>query len=121
MLRTTRVLLLILPLLAGCSARTSPADLPARDLAGHLSTAGNGVWFRPCGASAGTRWWVTFTGASVSEFAELREALPPGQQRYVRLNAAITDERHVGPGGPALLVRRIMESRLESPPDCPHN
>ena len=120
MLRTRRVLLLILSL-AGCSARTSPADLPARDLAGHLSTAGNGVWFRPCGASADTRWWVTFTGASVAEFSELRPALSPGQPRYVRLNAAITDERHVGPGGPALLVRRIVESRLESPPDCPDN
>lgn len=113
--------LLLLSLLVtstGCAARTQPGDLPAREFVGHLSAGNNGFWFRECGRAAGERWWVTFTGASIPEFADIRAELEAGRSQYVRLNAAMTDERHVGPGGPALLVRRILEARPEAASDC---
>jgi hypothetical protein len=100
----------------GCAAASfqpSIADLPSRELKGHLITTERAYWFQPCDSEPGTRWWVTFTGTSVDrlEQAKVSGEIRAGTTSFVRWNAALTDERFVGPGGPALLVREIMETR----------
>jgi hypothetical protein len=109
--------------LAACAAGrsgTSISDLPSREFVGHLATIERAYWFHPCGEAAGTRWWVTFTEASVDALERARAAglVRPGSRAFVRWRAAMTDERVVGPGGPALLVRDILELRAEAAGDC---
>jgi hypothetical protein len=107
--------------LSGCAARyPSPAELPSEQFSGHLTRSGDGYWFQRCNAPADSLWWVTFVGESVNQLERRRErgAWTPGQRAFVRWDAALTDERHVGPGGPALLVRNIIDIRAASAADC---
>ena len=105
--------------MAGCAARQpTSSDLPSEPFAGHL-TWSDGYWFERCG-STGERWWVTFVDRASGQMQQGAEvdALKGGGRRFVRVSAARTDERHVGPGGPALLVRDIVEIRNPSDTDC---
>lgn len=108
---------------AGCAARQSgPAELPAEEFAGHVTSTEQGNWFEPCAEIAGSRrLWVTYTDKSVKQIQEARVAglMVAGERYFVRWSAAVTDERQVGPGGPALLVRTIAEVRPAAAADCP--
>lgn len=106
---------------AACSSVPDTSSLPVEEYAGHLVTEERGSWFEPCGAAAGERWWVTFTERSVAQIGDAREGGvgTAGARAFVRWRAARTDERHVGPGGPALLVREILEVRAARSEDCP--
>ena len=86
-----------------------------------LIAAADGTWFTPCAtAPGGAKWWVTFTGASVQQAdgAKASGLLATGERAFARLSAARTDEQRVGPGGPALLVRDILEIRAARHDDC---
>jgi hypothetical protein len=104
----------------GCSARGPElSELPVQEFAGHLTATADAYWFRPCTA-AEERWWVTLTDRSVGQ---VRAALDEGRinrssPAFVRWRAALTDERVVGPGGPALLVREVLEIRSAGAADC---
>lgn len=106
----------------GCTARmTGVAALPDRQYAGHLLTTKTGSWFRSCSAEpASSPLWVTFTGESVQQIHAARAdgVALVGDTAFVRWRAAPTDERMVGPGGPALLVRRIDDARPAAEGDC---
>jgi hypothetical protein len=105
----------------GCAARQpSAAELPSQQFSGHLTRSGNGYWFQRCNAPADSLWWVTFVNGSINQLEQSRErgAWTPGQRAYIQVDAALTDERHVGPGGPALLVRAIHDIRPASASDC---
>lgn len=121
-MRSTALLLLVCSFLvigSGCAARSSgPMQLPIEAFSGHAIRTSSGTWFTACGHS--TRWWVTFVDASVRQFEEARRAglLADDQPAFVRWRASRTDERLVGPGGPALLVRDIFEIRASRPGDC---
>ena len=112
----------LLILLSGCAARTTgAAALPDREFAGHLLTMDKGNWFRPCESeSYRSLLWVTFTDASVGQIEAVRSdgIAVAGDTAFVRWRAALTDERMVGPGGPALLVRHIVEVRPAGKDDC---
>ncbi|MDX1647833.1 MAG: hypothetical protein R3304_11870, partial [Longimicrobiales bacterium] len=114
---------LLLPALTGCAARTTgAAALPDAELAGHLLTSGSGNWFLPCEAGTDDApLWVTFTGLSVRQIEEARASgmALAGDTVFVRWRAALTDERMVGPGGPALLVRDIAVIRPAADGPCP--
>jgi hypothetical protein len=106
---------------SGCAARQLDAgQLPSEEFAGYLVDSGDGNWFEPCGDEAGPRWWVTFVDEAVRQVELARDAgrFAAGERHFVRVVAARTDERHVGPGGPALLVRNILELRPPRPDDC---
>lgn len=110
-------------LLPGCATHVPmAADLPAREFVGHVTMAENGNWFSPCETSGHARWWVTLTDDAVAQFARAREQgmVVAGEPSFVRWTAALTDDRHVGPGGPALLVRSIAEIRPARTNDCAH-
>lgn len=114
---------LLLVLQAGCAARTTgAAALPDREFVGHLLTMEGANWFRPCEAGPDAPlFWVTFTDESVRQIEAARSegrALV-GDTAFVRWRAALTDERMVGPGGPALLVRDITEVQRADRGDCP--
>lgn len=106
-----------------CAAhRVELQDVPSEAFVGHATADATGTWFAPCGSAPGAaRLWVTFTGASVqqAEHAKASGLLTPGQPTFVRWNAARTDGRDIGPGGPALLVRDIVEVRAPRADDCP--
>lgn len=109
---------------AGCSVRVNGTDagnIPSQPFAGHLTSTERGYWFQQCGTPENARYWVTFVGASVGQIEEARKAgrYTTGQRAFVRWSAAVTDERLVGPGGPALLVRNIDELRAPRTDDCP--
>lgn len=112
----------IASLLTGCTARTTgAAALPDREFAGHLLTTETGSWFRPCRAEpAASPLWVTFTDESVRQIEAVRAngVALVGDTAFVRWRAAPTDERMVGPGGPALLVRHITDVRPAREGDC---
>jgi hypothetical protein len=96
-------------------------DLPSEPLAGHVTADAAGTWFTPCGsAPEAARWWVTLTGASVQQMERAKSSglLAAGGRTFVRWSAARTDGRHIGPGGPALLVRDITEVRAAGANDC---
>lgn len=115
-------LLAVLLAVSGCAARQpSMTELPSQQFSGHATRSGSGYWFQRCNAPADSLWWVTFVGVAVSQLELSREgdAWTPGQRTFVRWDAALTDERHVGPGGPALLVRNIVDIRPASAADCP--
>ena len=81
-----------------------------------------GSWFLPCGAGPdASQMWVTFTGAAVGQIEAARAGgmAVAGDTVFVRWRAALTDERLVGPGGPALLVRDIAEIRPAVDDSCP--
>lgn len=123
MVNRGRAALLLLALLAasGCAARQpSASDLPSQPFTGILTPSGNGYWFQRCEAPAESAWWVTFVDRAVSQLERARERGDVATERrtYVRWLAALTDERLVGPGGPALLVREIQELRPATPADC---
>jgi hypothetical protein len=107
-------------LLTGCAARApDPAELPAQEFAGHLTIAEGEYWFEPC-SRRGERWWVTLTDRSIDQ---VRSALADGRiadggRAFVRWMAALTDERLIGPGGPALLTREVLELRRPGDADC---
>ena len=106
---------------AGCATRqVEPMDLPVEPFAGHVVTTPEGTWFTPCGSDPSTRWWVTYVDRAVAQAADAKTAglLGEKQRTFVRWRASRTDERLVGPGGPALLVRDIFEVRPPSPTDC---
>lgn len=109
-------------LLPGCAARTTgAAALPDREFVGHLLATERGNWFLPCAAEPDVpRLWVTFVDRAVTQIETARSdglALV-GDTAFVRWRAAPTDERMVGPGGPALLVREIAEVRAPRRDDC---
>jgi hypothetical protein len=116
-------LLALLVLTAACATRGSqPGDLPAQEYSGHLIRMAEGSWFEPCtGAPAGERWWVVFTERSVPQIqaAALDGRMRPGERTFVHWRAAPTDESVAGPGGPAVLVREILELRPAADGDCP--
>ena len=120
--RGRAAMLVLLVLFAnGCAARQpSATDLPSQPFTGILTTSGNGYWFRRCEAPAESAWWVTFVDRAVSQLEQARERGDVATDRriYVRWLAALTDERLVGPGGPALLVREIQELRPATAADC---
>ena len=67
------------------------------------------------------KFWVTFTGASVQQAESAKTSkffTPDGGPTFVRWRASRTDGGQVGPGGPALLVREILESRVPRADDC---
>lgn len=110
---------------SACAARRPDlAQLPARELAGHYAGGTAGSWFRRCGAApADSAWWVTFTERAVAQRDSLQRAgaLPPGERRFVRWRAAVTEGGEVGPRGPgvpALLVREILVVRPPAAGDC---
>jgi hypothetical protein len=110
-------------LLSGaCAAhRVELQDMPSETFAGHATADATSTWFTPCGTAPGAaKWWITFTGASVSQVERAKGSglLAAGQRTFVRWSGARTDERHIGPGGPALLVRDILEVRAAGPDDC---
>lgn len=104
-----------------CAARQGePSQLPVEPFAGHVTMTATGTWFTPCGSADSVRWWVTYVDASVrqSEEAKKKGLLAPNQRMFVRWRASRTDDRLVGPGGPALLVRDIFEIRAPRSNDC---
>lgn len=109
-------------LMMGCGTHVPDTSrLPTAAFAGHLVTTASGTWFERCGAPADERaWWVTFTDGAVEQIARARASgiAAAGDRAFVRWRAAVTDERHVGPGGTALLVREILEVREPGPHDC---
>ena len=117
--RSISVLAVIVSWLAGCAGALSggPASndqLPVQEYVGHYTQGKDGSWFVPCpGTDSTLRFWVTFTGAAVEQYNTARAdgRAVTDQPSFVRIRAAATDERHVGPGGPALLVREIRELR----------
>jgi len=104
---------------ACASAGVNAADLPARELTGHFTVTSDGNWFRPCTLQS-ERWWVTLTGRSVEQVQRARAEgrVTQGQPVFVRWTAAVTDGRVVGPGGPALLAREVLELRAPTDADC---
>ena len=109
----------VLVLTAACASHQMSAQkTPAETFAGHVTTSADGTWFTRCG-DTGSKWWVTFTEASVEQAQRAKAAgLLGSEPTFVRWKAARTDERQVGPGGPALLVREIDEVRASRPDDC---
>ncbi|MBA2304207.1 MAG: hypothetical protein H0W08_16465 [Acidobacteria bacterium] len=110
-------------LLAGaCAVRQAEVPpLPVEAVSGHVTDGPTGTWFTPCSSAGGTsRWWVTYVDASVAQARNARNAglLRTGQRTFVRWRASGTDDRLLGPGGPALLVRDIFEIRASSDDDC---
>jgi hypothetical protein len=63
---------------------------------------------------------VTYVDKAVRQAADARTAglLGDNERTFVRWRASRTDEKLVGPGGPALLVRDIFEVREPSSSDC---
>ena len=123
MSRRVMIPLVLTMMLAGaCAGR--PGDttsLPVEPFAGHVTMTPTGTWFVPCGAAEGApRWWVTWVDASVRQAEDAKESglLAMNERAFVRWRASRTDERLVGPGGPALLVRDIFEIRAPGPNDC---
>ena len=124
--RSRRLLLLVAAvslsfLPPGCAARhPDPARRPAEPFAGIVATTPAGSWFTPCGAAAGARMWVTYVDAAVRQAQDARAGglLAEGSRTFVRWRASRTDERLVGPGGPALLVHDIFEIRAPRADDC---
>jgi hypothetical protein len=107
--------------LAGCATHgPDPMHLPVEPFAGHVVTTPTGAWFTPCGADESTRWWVTYVDKAVRQVEEAKAAglLQQNDRTFVRWRASRTDERLIGPGGPALLVRDIFEIRAPSTSDC---
>lgn len=105
----------------GCAARQPDAgQLPSEEFAGYLVDSGDGNWFQRCSDEAGSRWWVTLVDEAVRQVELARDSgrFAAGERHFVRVVAARTDQRHVGPGGPALLVRNILELRPPRPDDC---
>lgn len=119
-----RVLLVAAGVLCGaCAAhRVDTSRLSEEAFSGHVTTSTSGTWFTPCGpASDSPKLWVTFTGASVQQAQSARASAllsPDGGPTFVRWRASRTDEAHAGPGGPALLVREILETRAPRADDC---
>jgi hypothetical protein len=115
-------LVLMVMLTGACAGRQGDSSsLPVEPFAGHVTTTPTGTWFVPCGAAEGaSRWWVTWVDASVRQMDEATKAglLAMNERTFVRLRASRTDERMVGPGGPALLVRDIFEIRAPRANDC---
>lgn len=109
-------------LLGGCAAHQMDSQrLPVEMFSGHVTRSPTGVWFTPCASSdPSAKWWVTWTGTSVeqAERAKASGLMADGERAFVRWRASRTDERTVGPGGPALLVREILEIRAPRADDC---
>ena len=107
---------------SGCAARqAAPVQLPVETFSGHLTRTAGGTWFTPCGsADRPAKWWATYVDAAVrqAEDAARSGSLPIDRRMFVRWRASRTDERLVGPGGPALLVRDIFEIREPTAQDC---
>jgi len=115
------VLLFFASVCVSCAARqVEPSQLPVEPFSGHVTTTAEGSWFTPCGSADSVRWWVTYVDASVRQSGEAKKKglLATGQRTFVRWRASRTDERLVGPGGPALLVRDIFEIRAAKSNDC---
>jgi hypothetical protein len=105
-----------------CAARQGePSQLPIEPFSGHVTMTATGTWFTPCGSADSVRWWVTYVDASVQQSNEAKKKglLAANQRMFVRWRASRTDDRLVGPGGPALLVRDIFEIRAPRSNDCP--
>lgn len=121
MSRSLIVAVCAMSLLSGCAMRqVEPMDLPVEAFAGHVVTTSNGSWFTPCGVDPTTRWWITYVDLAVRQADAARKSglLAENVRTFVRWRASRTDEKLVGPGGPALLVRDIFEIRAASPDDC---
>lgn len=103
----------------GCAAHQSPQTTPSEVFAGHIAVTPNGAWFTPCGDPATSKWWVTFTEVSVAQAERAKGGgLLGAAPTFVRWRAVRTNESQVGPGGPALLVREILEVRAPAANDC---
>lgn len=116
------VLFLAAATAACATGGTDLGSLPVQEFAGHLVYGEEASWFMPCtGAAPGEQWWVTYTDRSVAQIrtAAAEGNAVPGERVFVRWRAARTDGRVVGPGGPALLVRDILELRPPAAADCP--
>lgn len=122
MFRRSRLLCVaLLVFCAACAAHQADVQsLPSETFSGHVTTSESGAWFTPCGsAPESPKWWVTYIGTSVEQAARAKASGLLGSERtFVRWSAARTDERRVGPGGPALLVRDILEVRAPRADDC---
>lgn len=124
MIAVTRLLTIALcsmTILGACATRQlEPMNLPVEAFAGHAVTTSEGTWFTPCGSDPSTRWWVTYVDRAVRQAADAKTAglLADNGRTFVRWRASRTDEKLVGPGGPALLVRDIFEVRAPSSSDC---
>jgi hypothetical protein len=122
-LRRSLLIALAIPatVLAGaCAAHQSEVQTtPAEVFAGHVTVTADGAWFTRCGDTTGSKWWVTFTEAAVAQADRAKAsgllASPP---TFVRWTAVRTDGKQVGPGGPALLVREILDVRAPAATDC---
>ena len=103
-------------------ATRDSASIPAVEMSGYLTVRDGGNWFQPCNSAAqAAPIWVTVTGQSVAQLKAAIDAgrIQTGERRFVRMRAAPTDGSVVGPGGPALLAREIMELRAPAAGDCP--
>lgn len=115
-----RILPVCLVTLGACAGGMEITQLPVEPFAGHVLTTAKGSWFTPCGAEGGTRWWVTYVDDAVRQVREAKSsgAFADNERTFVRWRASRTDEKVVGPGGPALLVRDIFEIRPPGDDDC---
>lgn len=124
--RSILAVVVIVSWVAGCAGALSggPASndhLPVREYVGHYTQGTGGSWFVPCpGTDSTPRWWVTLTGRAVEQYSAARAdgRAVADTPSFVRIRAAATDERHVGPGGPALLVREVSQLRPAEAGDC---
>jgi hypothetical protein len=119
------LLAVAVPLLGGCSARSSLDrlnDAPAQEFRGHYTRSVEGSWFRPCDAAvADSVWWVTITGTAVSQLDGARNGgqFVEGRPSFVQWRAVLTRGGEVGPpGATALLVRDILVIRPAASGDC---
>lgn len=115
-------LMLAAALLGACAGHQGDTlSLPVEPFDGHVTVTDTGTWFVPCGASADAKpSWVTWVDAAVRQMEDAKKAglLALNQRTFVRWRASRTDDRLVGPGGPALLVRDIFEIRAPRANDC---
>lgn len=112
--------------LTGCAARASSLDAlnatPPQEYRGHYTASPGRSWFQPCDAPASEpAWWVTITGAAVTQVDSARRAgqLVEGARTFVRWRAVLTRGGEVGPAGStALLVREVLAVRPAAANDC---
>ncbi|HSG49162.1 MAG TPA: hypothetical protein VLA43_15180 [Longimicrobiales bacterium] len=112
---------LTLGILATGCVGASPGGLSPvmREYAGEYTRGVQGSWFQPCSVPAGERLWVTFIGSAATEARNRTDSgLLLEAPTFVRWRAERVTDGRVGPGGPALFVHEILETRRAAEGDC---